>query len=78
MKNKNNPVDAQGTTQEQAVEMLRNLLKNGFSADVEKLALALGRESDEITGILSGKDIIDDDLAMKIQNIARERNIEVE
>lgn len=78
MKNKNNPVDALGTTQEQAVEMLRNLLKNGFSADVEKLALALGRESDEITESLNGKDIIDDDLAMKMQNLARERNIEIE
>ena len=78
MENKKNVVDAAGTNQEEAVEMLENLLENGFSSDVEKLALALGRDSDQIEDILDGEEIVDDDLAMKIRGIAQQKDIEIE
>lgn len=71
-------VDSEGTTQRQAKEMLENLYRRGFSGDINELALVLGRDSQEMENILNKNDIIDDDLAMKIRGIAKERNIEIE
>ena len=76
--NNNNEVDAKGTTQAEAKKMLETLSRKGFSQNTDELALALGRDSEEIENILSGDEIVDDDLAMKIRGIAQERNIEIE
>lgn len=77
MKNEKNPVDAQGTTQTEAVEMLENLLSQGYSSNIEELALALGRETENVRDMLGGKQIIDDDLAFKMRNLAQQKNISI-
>ena len=76
--NKANIVDAKGTTQKQAREMLSELRHKQFSDDTDKLALALGRDIDEIDELLDGEDIIDDDLAMKIRGLAQQRGANIE
>jgi hypothetical protein len=73
-----NIVDDHGTDQETARQMLEALNEKGFDNEVEYLALALGKSPDETTAYLAGRTEIDDDLAMKIRGIARERNIPVE
>ena len=78
MENKENTVDAAGTTQAEAKELLENLYENGFSSSLGSLAVALGRDKEDLQNILDGEKTIDDDLAMKVRGIARERNIEIE
>ena len=73
-----NIVDDQGTTQTDARNLLANLCEQGFNNNVGELALALGRPSDEISGMLGDNENIDDDLVMKIRGIAKERQIEIE
>lgn len=77
MENEKNPVDAKGTTQAEAIEMLENLLSQGYSSNVEELALALGRETENVRDMLGGKQIVDDDLAMKMRNLAQQKNISI-
>ncbi len=78
MSNSENIVDDKGTTQEQAIELLENLRREGFDGDVGDLALALGRPTEEIEDFLGGDEIIDDDLVMKIRGIAVQREIDIE
>lgn len=68
-------IDSENTTQEEAQELLSNLCKEGFSGDVGKLALVLGRDQDEIQKIIDGDATIDEDLLMKIRGLAQERDI---
>ncbi|HQU83825.1 MAG TPA: hypothetical protein PKY59_11895 [Pyrinomonadaceae bacterium] len=77
METKNQTVDSDGTTQIEAQSMVKNLCERGFSGDVGQMATVLGRTLDEIENVCSGKEEIDDDLAMKIKGIAQERNIEL-
>lgn len=76
--NKTNIVDAQGTNQKQAREMLSELRHKQFSDNTDELALALGRDVDEIDELLDGEGIIDDDLAMKIRGLAQQSGAEIE
>lgn len=78
MKTEENIVDDQGTTQEQAREMLEKFCREGFENDKEKCALVLGRTADEIDGFINGDETIDNDFVMKMHGIAEERNIEIE
>jgi hypothetical protein len=78
MNNKGQAIDSQGTSAEDAFELLDNLCENGFEGDVSKLALALGRDEDEINSFFDGEQNIDEDLLMKIRGIAQERGIEIE
>lgn len=71
-------IDSEGTTQTDARELLQNLNENGFSGDVGKLSLVLGRDQEEIQSFLDGSGDIDEDLVMKIRGIAQERNLEIE
>ncbi|HSE32800.1 MAG TPA: hypothetical protein VLA93_14600 [Pyrinomonadaceae bacterium] len=73
-----NVVDDQGTTQDEAAQILRNLRDRGFEASDEKLALALGRTADEIQAFSSGREVIDDDVIMKARGIAMHRGIRVD
>jgi hypothetical protein len=73
-----NIVDDRGTDQETARRILETLNDQGFDSEYDYLALALGKSPDEISAYLAGRTEIDDDLAMKIRGIARERNIPVE
>ena len=57
---------------------LQQLLDKGFGGDTFLLALALGREEDQIKAMLDDDEDIDEDLEMKIRGIAQERDIEIE
>lgn len=73
-----NMTDDPGTGGNDALDLLVNLRDAEFGGSTEETALALGRTPDEIEGILSGDEILDDDLEMKIRGIAQERDVAVE
>jgi hypothetical protein len=71
-------VDDRGTDQRKAAKILLNLRDRGFEANDEKLALALGRSSEEVAGWTTGHELIDDDVVMKARGIALHRGVHVE
>lgn len=71
-------VDDKGTDQEQAQRMLTTLRDQGFDADNEKLSVALGRSVEQVQGMISGTETIDDDVVMKARGIALHRGIDLE
>jgi hypothetical protein len=71
-------VDDQGTGQEKAARILRNLRDRAFEASDEKLAIALGRPMEEVAGWNAGRELIDDDVIMKARGIAMHRGVRVE
>ncbi len=72
-------VDDRGTSEAGGREILKQLRDQGFEADDEKLALALGRPVEEVQGWTAGGDDepVDDDIIMKARGIAKERGIEL-
>ena len=74
----NQEVDDKGTDQAQAKEILRNLRDRGFDADDDKLAVALGRSTEQVQAVINGSEPVDDDLVMKARGIALNRGVEVE
>jgi hypothetical protein len=74
----NQPVDDRGTNESEGRAILKRLRDRGFEGSDEKLALALGRPTDEVEGWTSGAAPVDDDVIMKARGIAKERGIEVE
>ena len=73
-----NVVDDQGTSQEEAALILRNLRDRGFESSNEKVAIALGRTPEEIQAFTSGLEVIDDDVVMKARGIAMHRRIRID
>ena len=71
-------VDDRGTGQEEAAQILLNLRDRAFEASNEKLALALGRPTEEIEAWNAGQEVIDDDVIMKARGIAMHRGVRVE
>lgn len=71
-------LDDRGTTQSEGRAILKRLRDEGFEASDEKLAIALGRPVEDVTGWTGGAEQIDDDVIMKARGIAKERGIEVE
>ena len=71
-------VDDKGTDQEEAKIILTTLRDQGFDANNEKLAVALGRTIEQVEAMISGDETIDDDVVMKARGIALHRGIEVE
>ena len=71
-------VDDKGTDQAQAKEIIRNLRDRAFEADDDKLAVALGRSTEQVQAVISGSEPVDDDLVMKARGIALNRGVEVE
>ena len=71
-------VDDKGTDQEEARNILTTLRDQGFDADNEKLAVALGRTNEQVEAMISGAETIADDVVMKARGIALHRGIEVE
>jgi hypothetical protein len=73
-------VDDRGTSEAGGREILKRLRDEGFAADDEKLAVALGRPVEEVQGWMagSGDEPVDDDIIMKARGIAKERGIELE
>ncbi len=76
--NNENAVDDQGTDQAGGLELLKKLRDQGFEANDQKFAVALGRPVEEIAAWMSGKEPVDDDIVMKARGIAKERNIAIE
>ena len=72
------PVDDRGTGQDKAAQILRNLRDRAFEASDERLALALGRPTEEIAAWNAGNEVIDDDVVMKARGIAMNRGVRVE
>ena len=75
-------VDDRGTSEAGGREILKRLRDEGFEADDEKLALALGRPVEEVQGWTAGDgnsdEPVDDAIIIKARGIARERGIELE
>ena len=74
----NQPVDDRGTNETEGRAILKRLRDRGFEKSDEKLALALGRPTEEVQGWTGGAEPVDDDVVMKARGIARERGVEVE
>lgn len=72
------PVDDRGTGQNQAAKILRNLRDRAFEASDERLALALGRPTEEVAAWNAGAEVIDDDVVMKARGIAMNRGVRIE
>ncbi|HEV7398178.1 MAG TPA: hypothetical protein VGN86_16825 [Pyrinomonadaceae bacterium] len=71
-------IDDQGTDQFEASQILKNIRDNAFEASDEKLAVALGRPTEEIEEWVSGEGVIDGDVVMKARALAMQRGLEVE
>lgn len=72
------PVDDRGTRQDEAAQILRNLRDRAFQASDERLALALGRPTEEVAAWNAGEEVIDDDVVMKARGIAMNRGVRIE
>lgn len=70
-------IDDLGTDQAEASQILKHIRDTGFDSSDEKLALALGRPTEEIQQWTSGDGTIDGDVVMKARTLAIERGIEI-
>ena len=66
--------DDRGTNQSEAARVLKRIRDEVFDSSDERLALALGRSSEEIAEWLNGQGTIDGDALMKVRALARERS----
>ncbi|HWN11197.1 MAG TPA: hypothetical protein VNO50_18305 [Pyrinomonadaceae bacterium] len=73
-----NVVDDRGTDQDKASRILVNLRNRAFESSDERLALALGRPTEEVAAWQAGLELIDDDVIMKARGIAMHRGVSVE
>lgn len=71
-------IDDQGTTQAEASHILTEIRDTAFEASNEKLALALGRPTEEIEQWTNGSGTIDGDVVMKARTLALQRGLEIE
>ena len=76
MRDETEPLDDQGTSQEEAAEILQILRDELFDGSDEALALALGRTPQEVKAWFSGNEPIDADVLLKARGIAMERGVE--
>lgn len=67
----------QGTEQSEAVNILKRIRDAAFDASNEKLALALGRPTEEIETWTTGAGVIDGDVIMKARQLAVLRGVEI-
>jgi len=70
-------IDDRGTDQHEAAEILKTVRDAAFDASDEKLALALGRPTEEIEAWTSGAGDIDGDVVMKARTLAINRGVEI-
>lgn len=71
-------IDDQKTDQTEASHILQGIRDSAFEGSDEKLALALGRPTEEIEQWNSGAEVIDGDVLMKARALAMQRGLEVE
>ncbi len=77
-KNGSEPViDDRGTDQHEASEILKSVRDAAFDSNDEKLALALGRPTEEIEAWTNGSEDIDGDVLMKARTLAINRGVEI-
>ena len=72
----NQIIDDHGTDQIEAANILKRIRDAGFDSSDEKLALALGRPTEEIEAWTSGAGHIDGDVILKARGLALQRGIE--
>ena len=65
-------------SQSDAVEMLTVLRDQAFDSSDEKLALALGRPTEELEAWRTGSAPVDEDAVMKARSIAMLRGVQIE
>lgn len=70
-------LDDRGTNQSEASQILRHIRDNAFEANDEKLALALGRPTEEIEEWTSGRGLVDGDVILKARSLAMQRGLEI-
>jgi hypothetical protein len=66
----------QGTEQSEAVNILKRIRDAAFDSSNEKLALALGRPTEEIETWTTGAGVVDGDVIMKARQLAVLRGVE--
>ena len=71
-------IDDRGTDQSEASQILKNIRDAVFDSSNEKLALALGRPTEEIEEWTRGAGTIDGDVVLKARALAIERGVEIE
>jgi hypothetical protein len=71
-------IDDRGTGQEEAAQILKSVRDAAFDASDEKLALALGRPTEEIEAWTAGSGDIDGDVVMKARTLAINRGVEIQ
>lgn len=71
-------LDDRGTNQAEATQILKEIRDNAFEASDEKLALALGRPTEEIEQWFNGDGLIDGDVVLKARALATHRGVEIE
>ena len=70
-------IDDQGTDQAEASQILKHIRDNAFDASDEKLALALGRPTEEIEEWTRGDGLIDGDVILKARTLAMQRGFQL-
>ena len=73
----NHAVDDHGTTQDEAMTILRRLRDRAFNSSNAGIAMALGRTENQVEAWFRGVEIIDDDVIMKARGIVRQRNLDI-
>ena len=76
MDNGTNP-NIESNSTETGKKILDAILQHGFDGDINRLGIVLGRPNDELTQFLSGDEVIDDDLIMKMRGVAQQRGIAI-
>ena len=71
-------IDDRGTGQHEAAEILKSIRDAAFDSSDEKLALALGRPTEEIEAWTGGDGTIDGDVVMKARALAGQRGVEIQ
>jgi hypothetical protein len=71
-------IDDRGTDQSEALEMLTSIRDGAFDSSDEKLAMALGRPTEEIEQWIDGTATIDGDVLQKARALAIERGLQIE
>jgi hypothetical protein len=61
----------------EGLDLLKSFVAVGFRSDIGAAALALGYEPEQIRSMLEGKEIVDDDMEMKMRGMAQERNFKI-
>lgn len=71
-------IDDRGTDQSAALQILTSIRDGAFDSSNEKLALALGRPTEEIEEWMEGAGTIDGDVVQKARALATERGFQIE